>query len=259
VIYDPKEISKTVQKYWKDLTKNPSGNCESSVPYDESHEYHSLPGKPGGLSDVSLNIEDIYRAISKLKNGKACGIDKIAAEFLKYGGYCLVKSLASLFRLFVLMECYPEDWHKGIVKPIHKAGNKEVLDNYRGITITSNVYKVYAFALENRLMNHLESSNCLGELQGAYRKGRRLEDNAFILKGLCALRKTKKYKTYLAFIDISKAFDTVDRTKLFGKLWEKGVQGKVWRLLNNLYKDVQNCVIFGQYETEWFKSMNGVK
>jgi len=62
-------------------------------------------------------------------------------------------------------------------------------------------------------MNYLEENNVLGEVQGAFRKGRRTEDHIFTLQGiivlLCCIRKSKKCKTYLAFLDLCKAFDRV--------------------------------------------------
>ena len=96
---------------------------------------------------------------------------------------------------------------------MYKDGNKETLDNYLSITLTSNVYKLYASVLENQIMSFLENSAFLGELHGAYRRGRRLEDHYFTLKGLCSLRKNSKKKTWLAFWDIIKAFDTVNKTR----------------------------------------------
>ena len=89
--------------------------------------------------------------------------------------------------------------------------------------------------------------------------GSRLEDHLLILKGLCSLRKNKKHKTWLAFRDVSKAFDTVNRDKLFQTLWNKGIQGKAWRLVHGLYEKVENKVIFGPYESEWYEVLNGVK
>jgi hypothetical protein len=83
------------------------------------------------------------------------------------------------------------------------------LDNYRGITLSSNVYKVFSKVIEKKIVSFLEDSNILGESQGAFRKNRRLEDHIF------TLQKKKEKNTYLAFLDLSKAFDRVWREGLF--------------------------------------------
>ena len=70
--------------------------------------------------------------------------------------------------------------------------------------------------IEEKIVSYLEDNNILGESQRAFRKNRRLEDNVFTLQGICSLQKKKKKKnTYLAFLDLSKAFERVWREGLF--------------------------------------------
>ena len=114
--------------------------------------------------------------------------------------------------------------------------------------------------LEEMVMNYLEENNVLGEVQGAVRKGRRTEDYIFTLQGIYVLFvNKKKCKTYLAFLDLSKAFDRVWRDGLFYLLWKNGIQGKCWKLLKSLYSKVSNKVLFGQHETEFFDQEFGLK
>ena len=60
------------------------------------------------------------------------------------------------------------------------------------ITLTSNMYTVYAKIIEQSVMSYMEDNGILGEIQGAFRWDRRTEDNIFTLQGICALRKIKK-------------------------------------------------------------------
>ena len=100
------------------------------------------------------------------------------------------------------MEDLPQDWYEGIIKPIYKEGKREVLGNYRGITISSIVYKTLVSIIEMQVMEYLENKGILGDFQGAFRKDRRCEDHIFNLKGICAIQKSKKRHTYLGFLDI---------------------------------------------------------
>jgi hypothetical protein len=104
-----------------------------------------------------------------------------------------------------------------------------------------------------------ESKNILGEDQGAFRKSHRLEDHLFTLQGISSLYKSSKKPLYLAFLDLSKAFDRVWREDLFALLWESGIQGKSWRLIKEIYKNVENKVVFGDFESDWFEQEYGVK
>jgi hypothetical protein len=98
-----------------------------------------------------------------------------------------------------------------------------------------------------------------GEVQEAFRRDRRTEDNIVTLQGICALRKSKKSKTFLAFLDISKAFDRAWRECLFYLLWKNGIQGKCWKLLRSLYSNVSIKVLFGDFESDRFDQEFGLK
>ena len=108
-------------------------------------------------------------------------------------------------------------------------------------------------------MSCIENKGLLGEEQGAFRKNRRVEDHIFTLHGICSLRKSRNEKTFLAFLDLSSAFDKVWRDGLFYLLWKNGIQGKCWKLLCALYKNVSNKVLFGNYESGWFDQEFGLK
>jgi hypothetical protein len=121
------------------------------------------------------------------------------------------------------------------------------------------VYKIFSKTIESTAVNHLESSNILGESQGAFRKDRRIEDHIFTLHGICSLAKSSKKPLYIAFLDLSKAFDRVWPEGLLAKLWESGIQGKPWRLIKEIYRNVKNKVVFNDYESDYFDQEYGVK
>ena len=102
---------------------------------------------------ISLNIhrENIKSVLESLRSGKACGIDEIPNEFLKYGRNTLLNPLLDIFTKITDLEKSP----KGIIKHIHKGGSMYDLDNYRGITLTSNVYKVYAKIIEQSVLSYM--------------------------------------------------------------------------------------------------------
>ena len=99
----------------------------------------------------------------------------------------------------------------------------------------------------------------MGENQGAFRKSRRLEDHLLTLQGISSLYNSSKKPLYLAFLDLSKAFDRVWREGLFAFLWESDIQGKSWRLINEINRNVENKVVFGDFESDLFEQEYGVK
>ena len=160
------------------------------------------------------------------------GYDEIPNEFLKYGGKAMLSSLIDLFTAISDFEQIPSDWQNGVIKPIHKSGSLFELANYRGITLSSSVYKVFSKVIEEKIVSYLEDNNILGESQRAFLINRRLKDHVFILQGICSLQKKKKKKnTDFAFLDLSKDFDRMWRFFFFFfyLLWQNGIQGKCWR------------------------------
>jgi inhibitor of KinA sporulation pathway (predicted exonuclease) len=89
----------------------------------------------------------------------------------------MLSSLVDLFTAISDFEQIPSDWQTGIFKSIHKSGSLFELDNYRGITLSSNVYKVFSKVIEEKIVSYLEDNNILGESQGAFGKNRRLAAN----------------------------------------------------------------------------------
>ena len=76
-------------------------------------------------------------------------------------------ALLDLFCKIKLHEQIPKELYEGIVKPVHKDGNRECLNNASGITILSIVYKAIVIILEDQVMKYVENDDLLSEYQGA--------------------------------------------------------------------------------------------
>jgi len=211
------------------------------------------------IDKLSLSIEDVLESISNCKNNKSPGSDMITNELLKNGGNAMASSLFKLFKRLSILECIPDQWNEGIIVPIFKKGDARNLDNYRGITLTSCVSKVYNRILAQTVSKFVEDNNILTDIQGSFRKDRRCEDHVFTLKSICATRKAEGKNTFLAFLDFKKAFDTVYRKGLFKAIKSIGIEGSLLNIIMNLYSNVKSKVRFQDFETELFNVDEGVK
>src|SRR3954447_6972407 len=91
-----------------------------------------------------------------------------------------------------------------------------------------------------------------GEEQAGFRPDRTTMDHVFVLSELVRSRKTRGLYTHLCFLDIRKAYDTVFREGLWKRLLDVGVNGKMWRVIRNIYETVESTVILGEELTDWF-------
>ena len=96
------------------------------------------------LMDAPILIDELLRSVRKLKNGKATGPDEIMNEMIKAGGHSLHECILKLFNMILQYEQVPSTWTTGYIVPIHKGGSKTLTTNYRGISITSSLGKLFS-------------------------------------------------------------------------------------------------------------------
>ena len=121
-----------------------------------------------GVLDIS--VEDVRKAVKKLKGGKSPGVDGIISEMLKCGGECLLEWLRRVYNVCVLEEKVPNDWMRAIIVPIYKGkGDRSECKNYRGTSLISIPGKVYGRILIKKVRSLTEG---LMEEQCEFKSGR---------------------------------------------------------------------------------------
>ena len=119
------------------------------------------------------------------------------------------------------------------------------------------VGKVFSDILRDRLENFYEGG--IVEEQAGFRKGRGCVDQGYTLAQVVLKRLEVQKNTYLCFVDLKKAFDSVWREGLFRRMAEDGVLGKLLNLVKRWYKIVTVTVRVNDVESDWFESKVGVR
>ena len=134
--------------------------------------------------DEEISKEEIERYVRSLKNGKAAGIDEIPYEFYKEGGKGVIDGLYKTFLRVWREERVPRKWNESRVNLIHKGGHKSKseLKNYRPISLSDTISKVFCGIMNERLKKLCERCEVMGEEQNGFRKDRRGEDNMFVVR-----------------------------------------------------------------------------
>ena len=111
----------------------------------------------------------------------------------------------------------PRPWLNAIIVPIPKSSSSNPCDplSYRGISLLCTSAKLYSSLLNSRLLNFLDRENILADEQNGFRADRSCLDHVFTLYTIVTNRIGCKLNTFVAFIDLKKAFDFVDRRLLF--------------------------------------------
>lgn len=213
-------------------------------------------------SDISacvdmITLDELQQALRDSKNRKASGLDKINMELLKHGG-----PLFELRFLHLINECWrandvPSAWNKAEVISLFKKGDRHRCDNYRGISLLNSAYKVYSRIINNRLKIITDALLC--EEQSGFRKGRSCIDNVFIIQQLIEKRREFNLETHIAFIDFKKAFDKVNRQKLWEIMNIRGYPRHLIQALKGLYKRAEIVINTGRSISTELVTTQGVR
>ena len=139
---------------------------------------HILRNVSGDVYDVRNDILDgqfsLYEvecAIKHLKSGKATGPYYIRNEYITYEKQNLKHVLRELFNVIYETGAYPDQWSTGAIVPIYKKGDTNDPANYRGITLTCAMSKLFTFMLNKRIHEWAEQSDLFSQAQFAYKTG----------------------------------------------------------------------------------------
>ena len=145
----------------------------------------------------------MLKRIRELKLRKACRNDSISNEMIIAGAPTILPFLVSFFNE-ILKSHYPENWCKGIITPIHKQGEIDNPDNYRGITINSCLSKLFNLLLTKHLTTFTNDNQILKYNQVGFRKGFRISDHVFTIKTVINKYLKENKNLYLCFVDFEK-------------------------------------------------------
>ncbi|KAG0422491.1 hypothetical protein HPB47_001687 [Ixodes persulcatus] len=179
----------------------------------------------------------VERAQARLNGSTAQGLDGISAKVLKGLGPDAREHLAHLFsRICCGDDPIPSDWRRGRVSFIPKTGGyKQLLHDYRPLTVTPVAYSVFATIINGRITQCAEESGILTEWQNGFRRGRRLEDNLFTLTQCIAIARREKRAMITCFLDIAKAYDCIPHTMLLKILKQLNMPETWMTLIQRLY------------------------
>lgn len=243
-------------------------NPQTDSSFDENFKQQVLNHKdhlerrmldPLYQSNADLNrqiyINEVRCVVNKAKAGKSVGIDELPYEVLKSEN--VIQTLHKMFMLIFDTNITPFIWRRAIICPIlkDKSSDPRIPLNYRGISLQCVTAKIFSSVLNNRLMVYLEDNELLVDEQNGFRRQRSCLDHIFSLNSVIQ----NNNSTFVTFIDLQKAFDTVDRELLQYCLLTHGIDGNFYHTIISLYSNTESCVRLNDKYTDWFRCSVGVR
>ena len=208
-------------------------------------------------TNVVVRSSEVADAIDLLVNNKACGLDKITAEHLKYASNRLKPMLAMCFTGFMVHGVLPNSILSVLLVPVlkDKAGKLNSRDNYRPIALASIISKV----LERILLTRMEMYVLTTDNQFGFKRKHSTDLCIYGLKELISKYESQNSSVFLCFIDLSKAFDRINHEKLFMKLLQRNVPKYLIRILIYWYAQQTFQVKWDNAVSTPFHVGNGVR
>ena len=196
-------------------------------------------------------VIELLTIISNMEKSKSCGPNSISTSLLIEFSDQLVHPLFSIINMSLNEGVFPSLNKEADVCPIHKKNEKTKCENYRPISLLSNISKIFERVIYTRLDNFLNSSEIIYKFQFGFRKN--YSTNHALLSIVEQIRNSLDKKMFACgvFIDLEKAFDTVNHQILLSKLYHYGIRGVANKLLHSyLSNRHQKVTINGESSTK---------
>lgn len=142
---------------------------------------------------------------------------------------------------------------------LKNGGKADKIRDYRSITVTSVLYRVFVQALKGWIEGWAESERHLTELQNSFRRGRRLEDSIFVITQCAEIARKEGRSLVCCALDAEKAYDSVPHCDLFERLAVLGLPAKLLCTIQRLYSDNVVAARFGTIETGRIRVNRGLR
>ena len=217
----------------------------------------SLPEFQKTTLQQKFTREEVRKAIKSLKNNKSSGCDNLRAEHLKLAPDSVIDEIANILNIAVETGNYPKELKIGQLVPLQKPGKKKgPVENLRPIILLSILRKILAICTIRRINDRVRKF-IIPNSQCAYSEGRSTTELVFAFRVLAEKAiNSADYSINLLMLDMSKAFDTIQRGYLFEDL-KKVLNSDELNLIHLLLDSVQIQVKLENQIGELFKSLIG--
>jgi ribosomal protein L37E len=212
-----------------------------------------------GLMNGDLGQNEVEEALKSLKPKKAGGEDTLDNDAILHASKAFKFLLSNLLQKMWKLTFTLDEWQKASINLIHKKGAKTNIDNYRPITLLNTFFKVWEKVLDARIRTHLEMNHLLSNLQLGSRMGLGT-DMAILATNMIVDEAKRRNKSVLnAHIDLSKAYDRVNRNILWDKAWKLGITDTLWTCVKSTYRTPHNRITIGEHSSPYYEQTGGLR
>ena len=190
---------------------------------------------------------DVAKVVQDINIHKASAIGNLTSRVLKDAFEVLITQLTYLFNLSFIQAEFPKKWKEAQVVPLPKSGDQSNITNFRPVALLPLPGKLIERLVHNQITEYFETHEILLPEQGGFRKGHSTISTVANITDTIRLNMESRKYTVASFIDLSKAFDTVNFHILLSKLKKLGLHQESIRWVHGyLSNRVQRTMANGE-------------
>lgn len=230
-ITDTYSIANEFNKYFINIGPKLAANITS--PPDKSFTDYLTQPKTHQFTFQQITYDTVSKIIDSLKPKTSIGIDGLSNKLLKYIKSEIIKPVTIIINQTFLSSIFPDRLKLAKVVPAHKKDDDRIFDNYRPISILQSISKIFERIMHNQLHEYFTTYNLYYNSQYGFRSSHSTELAALELIDRNISNMDKNNTPINIYLDLSKAFDTIDHSILIHKLKYYGISGNSLKLFDN--------------------------
>ena len=224
--------------------------------------YHSFLNNPTNklFKFRPVNEKIVLKELASIKSKTSAGYDNISSALMKKIAKIIIKPLTIMINQCMKSGIFPKHFKIAKVVPIYKGNelNKNTVNSYRPISLLPAFSKIFEKIIYNQLYEHLDSNNLLYNHQYGFQPKKSTELASLELADRLVQLLDSGFIPITVFLDLSKAFDTIDHNILIQKLNFYGISGTENQLFQNYLHNRKQYVSVDNHNSSMLQIKTGV-
>ena len=205
-----------------------------------------------------ISIEEVSHELTTLDPSKSTQSDNPPVKYIKLATGVIAPTLTKLFNHCITTSTFPQSLKTSEIIPLFKQGDIYSCNNYRPISLISIFSKIFEKCIYKQLFSYFNKNNVFYKSQFGFRENYSTELAVSQLCNEIIENLENNDITCSIFLDLARAFDTVDHKILLNKLYKYGIRGEPHKLFASYLKNRQQCTIINKIKSGWCKNNYGV-
>ena len=241
---DDPSISEAFNEHFSEIGPKLIEAVESDDTAKSFLEYVPITDKVFGITPICP--AKVLQLFLNLSDRKASGLDNISSKLLKVAAPVIATSITDLFNCSISTGVFPDEWKLARVVPVFKKGIRSDVNNYRPTSIIPIIARVFEKAIYDQFYKYLADNSMLSNCQSGFRKLHNTMTTLLKSTDEWRLNIDKGQINGVVFIDLKKAFDTVDHSILIDKMRRYGLNEQTLNFFTSYLENrSQRCFVNG--------------